>query len=100
MQSRTPASPEEPNDVKMMLHYYTRFLFTRELIPSLEAAATEPGNGRSKVMTVLDSKRGSLGGIDWDDLDLKREYTLAKAANHCMVMNDVALQVRSPSSLR
>lgn len=91
-QGRTPASPSEPNDVKMMLHHYSRFAFIRGLTGSLEKAVEERGKDSARVISVLDSTRGDLGKMHWEDLDLKKKYSLANAANHCIVMNDVVFQ--------
>lgn len=77
----------EGNDVKMMLHYYSRMLVVQMLRKNLEA-------GNARVMSVLDSLRGDSSKLVWEDLDLKTHYSLGRAANHCMAMNDIALQVR------
>jgi len=82
MHGRTETS--EGNDVKMMLHYYTRFLIIRDLLPRFSES--------TKVMSVLDSKRGYKDKMDWDDLDLKKGFSLGAAAMHCMSMTDIAMQ--------
>ncbi|KAH7157957.1 hypothetical protein B0J13DRAFT_520675 [Dactylonectria estremocensis] len=71
-------------DRKMALNYYGRQLLLRELLPVLKKDA--------KVIIVLDARFGSPNRLDWDDLDLKKHYSLSKAANHCMVMNDAMVQ--------
>ncbi|KAH8880815.1 NAD(P)-binding protein [Thozetella sp. PMI_491] len=70
-------------DRKMALHYYGRQLLIRELTPSLKNDA--------KVITVLDSNVGSPDKLNWDDLDLKN-FSVAKAADHCTSMNDAMIQ--------
>jgi hypothetical protein len=43
-------------------------------------------------MSVLDALRSNINNIDFDDLALKSHFSLGAAAQHCMAMNDVALQ--------
>lgn len=71
-------------DRKMALHYYGKQLLIRELLPVLEDDA--------KVIIVYDALSGSPSKLLWDDLDLKTHFTLAKAADHCMAMNDAMVQ--------
>ncbi|KAK5660031.1 hypothetical protein OQA88_13499 [Cercophora sp. LCS_1] len=67
-------------DRKMALHFYGRHLLIRELLPILKPDA--------RVMIVLDGWMGSPDKLDWDDLDLKKGFSLKKAADHCVSMND------------
>lgn len=71
-------------DNKMALHYYGKQLLIRELLPALKDEA--------KVVIVLDAKRGAPSELTWDDLDLKTNYSLAKAAAHCLSMTDAMMQ--------
>ncbi|CAM1511843.1 Fc.00g093560.m01.CDS01 [Cosmosporella sp. VM-42] len=71
-------------DRKMALHYYGKQLLIRELLPTLKEDA--------KVIIVYDGLTGNPARLDWEDLDLKTHFSLAKAANHCMVMNDAMVQ--------
>ncbi|PNP77081.1 hypothetical protein FNYG_09694 [Fusarium nygamai] len=71
-------------DRKMALHYYGRQLLIRELLPSLTDDA--------KVLIVLDSTRGSPDKLNWDDLDLKNNFSLGNAATHCLSMTDAMIQ--------
>lgn len=82
----TAGRTETPEGVdrKMALHYYGKQLLIRELMPALKEHA--------KVVVVFDSVYGRPSKLDWTDLDLKKHFTLSKAANHCMVMNDVMIQ--------
>ncbi|KAH7176398.1 hypothetical protein EDB81DRAFT_772550 [Dactylonectria macrodidyma] len=82
MAGRTETS--EGIDRKMALNYYGRQLLLRELLPVLKKDA--------KVIIVLDGRFGSPSRLDWDDLDLKKHFSLSKAANHCMVMHDAMIQ--------
>jgi NAD(P)-dependent dehydrogenase (short-subunit alcohol dehydrogenase family) len=74
----------EDIDRKMALHYYGKQLLIRELLPSLKNDA--------KVIVVYDGWLGSPSKLDWDDLDLKKNFSLNSAANHCMSMNDAMVQ--------
>jgi NAD(P)-dependent dehydrogenase (short-subunit alcohol dehydrogenase family) len=71
-------------DRKMAVHYYGKQLLIRELLPALKDDA--------KVVIVFDGKYGNPDKLNWDDLDLKRNFSLGNAANHCMVMNDAMIQ--------
>lgn len=72
-------------DRKMALHYYGRQLLIRELLPTLKDDAT--------VVVVLDGLRGAPPNkLNWDDLDLKKTFSLGNAANHCISMTDAMVQ--------
>lgn len=71
-------------DRKMALHYYGKQLLLRELLPTLKEDA--------KVIIVYDGKLGSPDKLVWDDLDLKTNFSLGKAADHCISMNDAMIQ--------
>ncbi|KAK5658064.1 hypothetical protein OQA88_2620 [Cercophora sp. LCS_1] len=71
-------------DRKMALHYYGKQLLIRELLPLLTPSA--------RVVTVYDGWLGSPEKLIWDDLDLKRNYGLTKAADHCVSMTDGMVQ--------
>ncbi|EEU37340.1 uncharacterized protein NECHADRAFT_51526 [Fusarium vanettenii 77-13-4] len=71
-------------DRKMALHYYGRQLLIRQLLPVLKDDA--------KVIIVLDSIRGSPTKLNWEDLDLKTNFSLANAASHCLSMTDAMVQ--------
>ncbi|KAF9493869.1 NAD(P)-binding protein [Pleurotus eryngii] len=88
MNGRTETT--EGHDVKMVLHYYTRALFIDSLVPNLKAATDAKEDAR--VMSVLDSLRGDYKKVLWDDLELKKTFTLGNAAQHCMAFTDVAVQ--------
>ncbi|KAF4965509.1 hypothetical protein FSARC_6689 [Fusarium sarcochroum] len=71
-------------DRKMALHYYGRQLLIRELSPILSQDA--------KVLVVLDALNGAPSKLNWEDLDLKNNFGLQNAANHCLCMNDAMVQ--------
>lgn len=75
---------DEGLDRKMALHYYGRQLLIRELLPVLKPDAT--------VLVVLDAVRGNPEKLNWDDLDLKRSYSLSSAGQHCITMTDGMVQ--------
>lgn len=77
-------TPHERIDNKMALHHYGRHLLIRELDPILKPDA--------KILVVLDALRGDPRKLNWDDLDLKRTYSLANAMAHCLAMNDAMIQ--------
>ncbi|KXJ90081.1 hypothetical protein Micbo1qcDRAFT_164579 [Microdochium bolleyi] len=79
-------TPQEGIDRKMALHYYGRHALIRELEPVLKDDA--------KVLVVLDSLRGDVNKLNWDDLDLKQpgNFTVRTAADHCITMNDGMVQ--------
>ncbi|KAL4902333.1 hypothetical protein BDW74DRAFT_186876 [Aspergillus multicolor] len=105
-------------DRKFVLHYYARMRFVQNLLPLLTAAAaaaaassspsapdsgsTNRGQGAklSRVISVLDplvSIRGSILGLgkpmlDYDDLSLKRSFSLTKCGHHASLMNNFFLE--------
>jgi NAD(P)-dependent dehydrogenase (short-subunit alcohol dehydrogenase family) len=74
-------------DRKMALHFYGKQLLIRELSPIMSENA--------KVLVVLDGLNGKPEKLNWDDLDLKKTFSLANAANHCIVMNDAMVQYQA-----
>ena len=77
-------TPGEGIDRKMALHYYGRQLIIRELLPVLSDEA--------RVVIVLDGNLGHPSKLIWDDLDLKNNFSLQKAADHCLSMTDAMVQ--------
>ncbi|KAF7298696.1 hypothetical protein MIND_00817000 [Mycena indigotica] len=76
---------EEGIDRKLAVHYYGRWRFIRELLPSVEAA--HAAGEDAKVMTVLAAGHG--GAIDLDDLGLKKTFSLPNAARAAPTYNDI-----------
>ncbi|KAJ3916017.1 hypothetical protein F5877DRAFT_47479 [Lentinula edodes] len=76
---------EEGIDRKLAVHYYSRWMFTKELISLLETAQ-EQGED-AKVFTVLAA--GAGGPIDVNDLGLKKTYSLKNAALQAPTYNDL-----------
>lgn len=71
-------------DLKMALHYYGKQLLVRELLPVLKEDA--------KVIVILDGAGGNPNKLNWDDLDLKKNFGLVNAAQHCLNMTDAMTQ--------
>ncbi|KAK0642951.1 hypothetical protein B0T16DRAFT_414988 [Cercophora newfieldiana] len=82
MQGRTETP--EGIDVKMALHYYGKQLLIRELLPVMSDSG--------RVIIVLDGYLGDPSKLIWDDLDLQTNYSIKKAADHCISMNDAMVQ--------
>ncbi|KAG6827353.1 hypothetical protein H0H93_015673 [Arthromyces matolae] len=82
---------EEGIDRKLAVHYYSRWKFINDLLPSLRRAQ-EAGED-SKVMSVLATGKG--GEIDIEDLGLKKSFSPANAAAAAPTYNDLMIQVRS-----
>ena len=76
-------------DKKMALHYYARWRFIHDLVPSL-VRAKEAGE-EAKTMSVLSAGRG--GEIDVEDLELKKSSSLLKSALTSGTYNDLMLEV-------
>ncbi|OAX40473.1 NAD(P)-binding protein [Rhizopogon vinicolor AM-OR11-026] len=86
MRGRTET--EEGIDQKLALHYYARWKFIHDLLPLLRKA--KDAGEDAKVLTVLGAGRG--GEIDLEDLGLKKNYTLAKAAGAAETYNDLMIE--------
>jgi hypothetical protein len=71
-------------DRKMALHFYSKQLLMRELLPILRDDA--------RVVIVYDGRSGDPSRLVWEDLDLRTHYSLGNAAHHCMVMTDAMVQ--------
>ncbi|KAK4185138.1 hypothetical protein QBC35DRAFT_29413 [Podospora australis] len=71
-------------DRNMALYYYGKQLLIRELLPVLKEDA--------KVIIVLNAKAGHPDKLNWNDLDLKKTFSLMGAASHCFTMTDGMIQ--------
>ena len=76
-------------DKKLALHYYARWRFIHDLLPSLERAK-EAGE-EAKTISVLAAGHG--GEIDVDDLGLKKGFSLLNAALASPTYTDLMLEV-------
>ncbi|KAI9154966.1 rhamnogalacturonate lyase c [Paramyrothecium foliicola] len=46
----------------------------------------------AKIIIIPDGSSGSPEKLNWDDLDLKKSYSLHSAADHCVSMSDAMVQ--------
>ena len=76
-------------DKKLAVHYYARWRFIYDLLPSLERAK-EAGE-EAKTLSVLGAGKG--GEIDVDDLGLKKSYSLSNAAMAAPTYTDLMMEV-------
>ncbi|KAF8338531.1 hypothetical protein F5887DRAFT_982700 [Amanita rubescens] len=76
---------EEGIDVKMAIRYYSRWVFTQELLHLLRNA--ENAKQRASVLTIMGAGWGPK--IDLDDLDLKKKYTSMACAQITVTYNDL-----------
>ncbi|KAG8892518.1 hypothetical protein FRB99_002667, partial [Tulasnella sp. 403] len=83
MNGFTPTS--EGIDVKLALHFYSRWKFVDELMPCLENAVKEGQEAR--VSSILSPGYGAP--LDTEDLGLKKNYTLPRAASQAPTYNDL-----------
>ena len=76
-------------DKKLAVHYYARWRFIYDLLPSLERAK-EAGE-EAKTLSVLGAGKG--GKIDVDDLGLKKSFSLSNAAMAAPTYTDLMMEV-------
>jgi NAD(P)-dependent dehydrogenase (short-subunit alcohol dehydrogenase family) len=81
---------EEGIDRKLAVHYYARWKFIHDLLPLLRKA--KDAGQDAKVFSVLAAGKG--GGIDLDDLGLKKHFSLLNAALATPTYNDLMMEVR------
>ncbi|KAF9531431.1 hypothetical protein CPB83DRAFT_849013 [Crepidotus variabilis] len=79
---------EEGIDKKLALHYYARWKFIQDLLPSVNKGKTEDETG--SVMSVLAAGMG--GSIDLGDLGLKKTFSLKNAAMAAPTYNDLMME--------
>ena len=84
--NKIPAETSEGLDRKLTTNYYSRVRFTQQLLPLLQSASPQ----LSRVVSVL--APGTESAIDFDDLDLKHNFSLRKAAAHAVTMTDFAFE--------
>ncbi|KAG8926483.1 hypothetical protein FRC02_008859 [Tulasnella sp. 418] len=75
-------------DIKLALHFYSRWKFVDELMPLL-LKAKEQGQ-EARVMTVMAAGRG--GKTDINDLGLKQTYSPTNAAIAAPIYNDLLVK--------
>ena len=83
---KLPVETSEGLDRKLATNYYSRLRFTQQLLPLLQSASPQ----LSRVVSVL--APGGEGAVDFNDLDLKHNFSLGKAATHAVTMTDFAFE--------
>ncbi|KAF8335163.1 hypothetical protein F5887DRAFT_983681 [Amanita rubescens] len=78
---------EEGIDVKMAIRYYSRWVFTQELLHLLKNAKN--AEQKASVLTIMGAGWGPK--IDLDDLDLKKKYTGMRCALITLTYNDLMM---------
>ncbi|KAF9443918.1 NAD(P)-binding protein [Macrolepiota fuliginosa MF-IS2] len=79
---------EEGLDTKLAAHYYSRWTFINELLPALKKASSDQED--AKVLSVFSAGHGG-GEIDMDDLGLKKDFSLSRAASNATTYNDLMI---------
>ena len=81
-----PLETSEGLDRKLATNYYSRMRFTQQLLPLLQSASPQ----LSRVVSVL--APGGEAALNLDNLDLKQNFSLGKAAAHAITMTDFAFE--------
>jgi len=74
-------------DRKMMTNYYSRLRLTQQLLPLLHAASPS----LSRVVSVL-APGSESASINFDNLDLKTNFSITNAKNHAITMTGFAFE--------
>ncbi|KAG9038400.1 hypothetical protein FS837_001251 [Tulasnella sp. UAMH 9824] len=82
----TPTS--EGIDIKLALHFYSRWKFVDELHPLLEQAAAE--GQAARILNVMDPKKTKP--IDVTDFGLKKDYSIIRCAHQNSAYNNVMVE--------
>lgn len=85
-------------ELTLALNHLSPFVLTAELLPLLRAAADASGSG-ARIVNVASSAHRS--GVRWDDLTLRRDYSLMRAygqSKALMVMTTAELARRLEGS--
>lgn len=84
-------------DRKFALHYYARMRFAQRLQPQLSAAGK--AGQLSRVVSVFDPvvsvRNGGSGKLDYNDLSLKKSFSLSKCGAHASLMGNFFLEGRA-----
>lgn len=82
-------------DRKLAVHYYARWKFVKDLVPTLVKAKDQGED--AGAFSVLAAGRGTQ--IDLSDLGLKKTYTTRKAAGQACTYTDLMMEVNSSFSI-
>ena len=74
-------------DKKLTTNYYSRLRFTQQLLPLLQSGSSH----LARVVSVL-SPGDESASIDFNNLDLKINFSLKNATNHAIAMTDFAFE--------
>lgn len=78
-------------DTKLAVNYYGRWRIIENLLPLVEAAASDGADaGNARVVSLL--APGNEGPVVEDDLDLKTHFTLRNANRHITEFNSLAVE--------
>lgn len=76
-------------DRKLAAHYYARWKFARDLLPSIQKA--KDAGQEAKVVSILGAGKGAA--IDADDFGLKKSFSVAAAGGGMPTYNDLMMEV-------
>ncbi len=82
---------EEGLDQMLVMRYYNRFKYTKELLPLLQKAKAL--GEQAGMMSILGAGAVNITSIDTDDLDMKKKYGTLKAASKSIGYNDIMVEV-------
>lgn len=85
---------EDGIDRKLAVHYYGRWLFATRLVGALEKAKGDGEEGR--LLSVLAAGKGAE--VDFNDLGLKKTFSVTKAGLQAPSYNDLMVDVCSTLS--
>ncbi|KAF7677539.1 hypothetical protein GT037_004398 [Alternaria burnsii] len=86
-------------DRKMAVQYYSRMRFISQLTPLLDNASET--NNLSRVVNVLDPQAGlRLGGLDYSDLSLRRNFSLKRVLLHASAMTNLSVTHLASQNLK
>ena len=80
------AETSEGLDRKLTTNYYSRMRFTQRLLPLLQSTFSQ----LSRVVSVL--APGEETALEYDNLDLKQNFSLRQAAAHAITMTDFTFE--------
>lgn len=88
----TDISLESPEgiDRKFTLNFYSRMRFIQNLRPLLKTATTTAPHF-SRTLSVLSAGHGE-GKLDFNDIELKNNYSGARCATHTITMNSIMVE--------
>ncbi|CAI9627386.1 unnamed protein product [Alternaria burnsii] len=99
IKSKEKNETSEGLDRKMAVQYYSRMRFISQLTPLLDNASET--NNLSRVVNVLDPQAGlRLGGLDYSDLSLRRNFSLKRVLLHASAMTNLSVTHLASQNLK